>query len=90
MTATALSLSFFLSQPSAQEEETVVISGRLTGYDSRSVSVDGERIELCDKARVLDPRGMQILTHGLVATQTVEITLKSGCAIEVIALEIRR
>jgi len=90
MTATVLSLCVLLSQLHAQEEKTVVISGRLTGYDTRSVFVDGERIEFCENAQVRDPRDMEILTDGLVATETVEVTLKSGCAIEVKALEIRR
>jgi hypothetical protein len=90
MVATVLSLSLFLPEPQAEEEEILVISGRLTGYDTGSVVVDGERIELCEKARVLDPRDKQILTDGLVATETVEVTLKSGCAIEVKALEIKR
>lgn len=90
MTATVLSLCFLLSQPHAREEETVVISGRLTGYDTRSVFVDGEQINLCENARVLDPADMRILTDGLVATETIEVILKSGCAIEVKALEIRR
>ena len=88
--ATVLSFSLLLSQPRAQEEETVVLSGRLTAYDARSVSVNGEHIDLCQNAQVLDPADRPILTDGLVATVTVEVVLKKGCAIEVKALEIRR
>ena len=90
MTATALSLCFFLSEPYAREEEPVVISGRLTGYDARSVVVDGEKVELCENARVLDPAEMDILTDGLVATERVKVIIINGCAMEVKAMEIRR
>jgi hypothetical protein len=90
MTATALSLCLFLSEPYAREEEPVVISGRLTGYDARSVDVDGEKVELCENARVLDPAEMDILTDGLVATERVKVIIINGCAMEVKAMEIRR
>ena len=89
-TVAVLSLCLFLSQPHALEEEIVVISGKLTGYDTRSVFVDGQKIDLCEKARVLDPADMQILTDGLVATETVEVFLKNDCATQIKALEIRR
>jgi hypothetical protein len=90
MTATTLSLCLFLSEPYAGEDEIVVVSGRLTGYDAKSVAVDGEDIALCENARVLDPAEKEILTDGLVATETVKVIIKNGCAIEVKATEIRR
>ena len=90
MTATTLSLCFLLSEPCAREEEPVVISGRLTGYDASFVVVDGEKVELCENARVLDPAEMDILTDGLVATETVKVIIINGCAMEVKAMEIRR
>ena len=90
VTATALCLCFFLSEPYAGEEEVAVLSGRLTGYDVRSVIVDGEKVELCENARVLDPAEREILTDGLVATETVEVIVINGCATEVKAMEIRR
>jgi hypothetical protein len=90
MIATVASLCILLSQPDAREEETVVISGRLTGYDTHSVFVNGEHINLCDKGQVLDPADMRITTDGLVATETVEVILRNGCAIQVKALEVRR
>jgi hypothetical protein len=85
-----LSLCLLVPLSHAQEEEIIVISGRLTGYDTRSVFVDGEQMQLCENGRVLDPTGMRILNEGLVATETVEVVLKNGCATEVRALEIRR
>ena len=90
MIATALSLCFLLSEPYAREEEPVVISGRLTGYNAGSVFVDGEKVELCENARVLDPAEMGILTDGLVATERVKVIVIKGCAVEVKAMEIRR
>ena len=90
MTATALSLCFFLSEPYAREEEPVVISGKLTGYDARSVVVNGETIALCENAQVLDSTEKQILTDGLVATETVKVIIVDSCAMEVKATEIRR
>ena len=90
MTATALSSCVLLSEPCAQEEALVVISGRLTGYEAVCVFVDGENVELCKNARVLDPGEMDILTDGLAATETVKVITINGCATEVKAMEIRR
>lgn len=88
--ATVLGFCLLLSQPRAEEEQTVLLSGKLTGYDTRSVTVDGEHIDLCDNVQVLDSEDRPILTDGLVATETVAVVLTKGCAIEVKALEIRK
>ena len=90
VTATVFCLCFHLSEPCAGEEEVIVVSGKLTGYDAVSVVVDGEKIDLCEASRVLDPAEKPILTDGLVATETVEVTILNGCASEVKAMEIRR
>ena len=90
MTAAVLGVSLLSSPGSAEEEKPLVISGKLTGYDTRSVHVDGEKIDLCENAEVLDPAEMRISTDGLVATETVKVTIQNGCAIEVMAMEIRR
>jgi hypothetical protein len=90
LAATFLSLFVLLSEPRAGEEEVVVLSGKLNGYDAISVVVDGEHIDLCEDARVLDPTEKPILTDGLVATETVEVMIVNGCATEVQAMEIRR
>lgn len=90
ITATALSFCFLPYELCAREEAPVVISGKLTGYDAGSVVVDGEKVELCENARVLDSAERDILTDGLVATETVKVIIIDGCAIEVKAMEIRR
>ena len=82
-------LCFYLSESCAGEEE-IVVYGKLTGYDAISVTVDGEKIDLCEAGQVLDPAEKPILTHGLVATETAKVTIINGCATEVQAMEIRR
>ena len=67
-----------------------MLSGKLTGYGLNSVAVDGEQVELCEKARVLDPLEREISTEGLIGTDEVEVTIRNGCATKVKALEIRR
>jgi len=90
LTGTALSLCCLLAPSHAQEEKPVVITGKLFGYGKSSIVVNGEQIDLCEEAQVLDPRDRLISIDGLVATQTVSVTIRDGCAIEVKALEIRK
>lgn len=86
----ALGLCCFLAPSHAQEEKPVVITGKLFGYGKSSIVVNDERIDLCEEAQVLDPRDRLISIDGLVATETVSVTIRDGCAIEIKALEIRK
>jgi hypothetical protein len=87
---TALIVCCIVAPSHAQEEKPVVITGKLVGYGKSSIVVEGEQIDLCEEAEVLDPLERQIHTDGLVATETVSVVIRDGCAIEVKALEIRR
>ena len=90
LTATALSVCCLLAPSHGQEEKPVVVTGKLVGYGKSSIVVVGEQIDLCEEAKVLDPGERQIQMDGLVATETVSVIIRDGCAIEVKALEIRR
>ena len=50
----ALSFGLFLPTSHAQEEDVLIITGRLSGYGEHAVVVDGDKIELCEDAEVLD------------------------------------
>jgi hypothetical protein len=89
-TGTALSVCCLLAPSHAQEEKPVVVTGKLVGYGKSSIVVEGEQIDLCEEAQVLDPAERQIHIDGLVATETVSVIIRDGCAIEVKALEIRK
>jgi len=90
ITGTALIVCGLLTPLHAEEEEPLVITGKLSAYAKSSIVVDGEPIDLCEEAQVLDPKGMQIRIDGLVATETVSVIIRDGCAIEVRALEMRK
>ena len=90
LVGTALSVCCLLAPSHAQEEKPVVVTGKLVGYGKSWIVVQGERIDLCEEAKVLDPLERQIHMDGLVATETVSVIIRDGCAIEVKALEIRR
>jgi hypothetical protein len=86
----ALSLSCLLTPSHAQEDKPVVIAGKLDGYGKSSIVVEGEQIDLCEEAQVLDPADRLIRLDGLVATETVSVIIRDGCANQVKALEIRK
>jgi hypothetical protein len=90
LTATALIVCCPFASLHAEEEEPVVITGKLFAYGKSSIVVDGEEIDLCEEAQVLDPADMPISIDGLVATETVSVIIRDDCAIEVKALEIRK
>jgi len=75
----------------AQEQEEIrIVTGKLTGYGSRAVVVDREKIPLCDEYEVLDTLEKVISIEGLVATETVTVAIKNDCAFMVKAEKIRR
>jgi hypothetical protein len=90
ITGTALIVCCPFTCLHAQEEKPVVITGKLFGYGKSSVVVNGEEIDLCEEAQVLDPGDRPISTEGLVATETVSVIIRDGCTIEIKALEIRK
>ena len=89
-TGMGFGLCCLLAPSHAQEEKPVVITGKLFGYGKSSIVVNGEQIDLCEEAQVLDPADKLIRMDGLVATETVSVIIRDGCAIEVKALEIRK
>ena len=75
----------------AQEQEEIrIVTGKLTGYGSRAVVVDREKIPLCDEYEVLDTLEKVISIEGLVATEIVTVAIKNDCAFMVKAEKIRR
>lgn len=86
----ALSFGLLLPSTHAQEKDVQIVTGRLSDYGGHAVVVDGDKIELCEDAEVLDCLGRRISLDGLIATETVQVTLKNACAVEVKALRIRR
>ncbi len=73
----------------AMGEET--ITGDLSGYGKDFVVVDGRRIVLCDDYKISDSIDAEeeASTNGLIAVETVTVTLKNTCAIEVKAVVVR-
>ena len=63
--------------------KAVALEGKLTGYGKHFVALDGEKILLCKDCVILDQLENQISTDGLVATETVEVTILGDCAAEV-------
>jgi hypothetical protein len=66
-----------------QEMTVKVLEGKLTGYGKHFVEVDGQKFLLCKKCAVLDELENPITTEGLVATDSVKVTVTGECATEV-------
>ncbi|NOZ24889.1 MAG: hypothetical protein GXO94_02200 [Nitrospirae bacterium] len=67
------------------------VTGTLSGYGKNFVVVDGEKIDLCEDYRILDSADAEEDTglDGLIAVETVTVTLENGCATEVKAIVVR-
>ena len=88
-----LSFLLTLSQISfshAAERGVTIRIGKLNGYGEKFVKVDGQRIQLCKNAVILDDNDHPIPVEGLVATEKVRVKIKRGCAFEVKAILIRQ
>ena len=90
--AAAILFLFLLKAGSyAEEQEEIrIVTGKLTGYGSRAVVVDREKIVLCDEYEVLDTLEKPISIEGLIATEIVTVAIKNDCAFMVKAEKIRR
>ena len=66
-----------------QDVTVKVLEGKLNGYGKHFVDVDGQKILLCKKCAVLDELENPITTEGLVATDSVKVTVTGECATEV-------
>ena len=73
-----------------EQEEIRIVTGELSGYGSRVVVVDHEKIPLCDDYEVLDTLEKPISIDGLIATEIVTVAIKNDCAFMVKAEKIRR
>jgi hypothetical protein len=88
---TVLALLLVQSFAHAEEEEQIIVlTGKLSAYGAGAVVVDGEKIDLCDEYEVLDTLDKAITIDGLVATEIVTVTVRNSCAIQVKAEKIRR
>ncbi len=85
----AATLVLVLLASSAYAPEEHVISGSLSDYGKGFVTVDGTRIGVCADAKIFDDNGAEITVDGLVATETVVVTVKGGCAIKVKAVTVK-
>ncbi|HEC96587.1 MAG TPA: hypothetical protein ENI58_00245 [Nitrospirae bacterium] len=67
------------------------ITGKLSGYGKDFIVVNGRTIELCDDYKISDPIDAEeeTGTDGLGAVETVTVTLKNTCAIEIKAIVVR-
>ncbi len=77
----------------AEEKEKVeVITGKLTSYGKDFVQVEGDKTLLCKDCQVIEMSGNPITMEGLVATDTVEVTIntKEDCATVVKGLILRQ
>jgi hypothetical protein len=93
LTVVGTILFLLLLQPAsyAEEQEQIrIVTGELSGYGSRFVVVDHEKIPLCDEYEVLDTLDKQISIDGLIATEIVTVAIKNDCAFMVKAEKIRR
>ena len=86
----ALGLGLLLHSSHAQEQGVLTVTGRLSGYGMHMVIVDGDKIELCEDYEVLDCLDRQISLDGLIATETVQVTLTEACAVAVKAMRVRK
>ncbi len=86
---TTIFFVLFISLPFAMCAET--ITGTLSGYGKDFVVVDGKKIEFCDDYKVSDSIDAEeeTGTDGLIAVETVTVTLKNTCAIEIKAIVVR-
>jgi hypothetical protein len=73
-----------------EQEQIRIITGKLTGFGDRFVVVDHERVALCDDYEVLDTLDKPIRIDGLIATETVTVSIRDACAFQVKAEQIRR
>ena len=72
------------------QEQIRILTGKLTGYGDRVVVVDQENSALCDDYEVLDTLDKPIRIDGLIATETVTVSMRNDCAFQVKAEQIRR
>lgn len=86
---TAILFILFISLPFAMGTET--ITGTLSGYGRDFVVVDGKKIELCDDYKISDSIDAEeeTGTDGLIAVETVTVTLENKCASEIKAIVVR-
>ena len=89
-----LSALFFtlsiIPQANAQERGVTLRFGPLEKYTKSYIVLDGHRISLCKNVVILDNNEHPISIDGLVATETVKVKIKEGCAFEIQALIIRQ
>ena len=81
---------FVIPQAKAQDREVTLRFGSLEKYTQSYIVVDGNRISLCKNVVILDNNEHPIPIDGLVATETVKVKIKEGCAFEIQALIIRQ
>ncbi|GMT47951.1 MAG: hypothetical protein IEMM0007_1517 [bacterium] len=86
---TAIVFILFTSLSFAMGAKTV--TGTLSGYGKDFIVVDGKKIALCDGYKISDSTDTEegTGTDGLVAVDTVTVTLKNTCAVEVKAIVVR-
>jgi len=86
---TAVIFILLINLPLALGEE--IITGRLSGYGKDFVVVDGKKIGLCDGYKVSDPVDDEENNSidGLIAVETVAVTLKNNCAAEIKPVVVR-
>ncbi len=86
---TTMFLILFITFSPAMGEET--ITGNLTGYGKDFIVVDGKKIELCDDYKISESIDAEeeASTDGLIAVETVTVTLKNTCAAEIKAIVVR-
>ncbi|NOY39145.1 MAG: hypothetical protein GXO95_02630 [Nitrospirae bacterium] len=86
---TAIFFILFISMPFAMGAET--ITGTLSGYGNDFIVVDGKKIELCDGYKISDSIEAEegTGTDGLIAVETVTVTIENKCATEIMAIAVR-
>ena len=86
---TAAFFILFTGLPFAMCTETV--TGTLSGYGKNFIVVNGKKIALCDGYKVFDSTDTEEEsgTNGLIAVDTVTVTLKNTCAVKVKAIVVR-
>ncbi|HEB75557.1 MAG TPA: hypothetical protein ENJ04_04330 [Nitrospirae bacterium] len=86
---TTVFLVLFIGLSPVLGEES--ITGTLSGYGKNFIVVDGKKVELCEDYRIYDSAAPdeETVIDGLVAVETVSVTLENGCAVEVRAITVR-
>ncbi|GBE36999.1 hypothetical protein BMS3Bbin07_01154 [bacterium BMS3Bbin07] len=89
---TTIFFILFTSLPFAMGAET--ITGTLSGYGKDFIVVDGKKIALCDDYRIsdsidTDDTEEETGIDGLIAVETVTVTLQNTCAAEIKAIVVR-